>query len=140
MYIPPEIEGQEAGVAQIAGIMKFLTYHEVNTVVARLLENIRDGNVQETKLNFALYFELVEDDLKHYLKKINYDQITETQKETLYNLRKKKNSIHFLCQNFYFYFVRFFFSILWLTITFKLFCFHKGHPSQKRTKHFFLPT
>ena len=78
MYIPPEIEGQEAGVAQIAGIMKFLTYHEVNTVVARLLENIRDGNVQETKLNFALYFELVEDDLKHYLKKINYDQITET--------------------------------------------------------------
>jgi len=102
MYIPPEIEGQEAGVAQIAGIMKFLTYHEVNTVVARLVENIRDGNVQETKLNFALYFELVEDDLKHYLKKINYDQITETQKETLYNLRKKKTAFIFYVKIFIF--------------------------------------
>ena len=85
------METQTPGVAQVAGILNFLLFHEINVAIGTLLENIRDGQTQETKLDFELYYSLVEEDLHHYLKKLDFDKLTEEQKETLYKLRKAKN-------------------------------------------------
>ena len=41
----------------------------------------------EILFDFELYYSLVETDLHHYLKKLNYEALTEEQKDTLAKLR-----------------------------------------------------
>ena len=81
------METQSPGVAQVADVLHFLLHHEINTAIAALFANIRDGHTQETKLDFELYYALVETDLHHYLKKLNYEALTDEQKDTLAKLR-----------------------------------------------------
>ena len=95
------METQSPGVAQVADVLHFLLHHEINTAIAALFANIRDGNTQETKLDFELYYSLVETDLHHYLKKLNYEALTEEQKDTLAKLRT-----HIFFPSFFFSFLK----------------------------------